>query len=663
MKQTLSIKLFSLLSIFLLMGGISLVFFNFYSSSKANIETLLKSNVQTNIFNLKHYLDSNLLENNINEIKAHLDTRAAINDVVDNIEIKDEHAGIIYSTKSDFKLSTAKKCIPIFEISNTNIFYNDCYSTKVKLYRGLKPYYYRVNVYLSRPYIDSLLHNQTIELIIEYFISLFLLLILAWTLVSKTIKTPLERLRQFAYYENEPPNEFFIQELESIRYSLKMTFKRLQKEQKELYKLSTRDELSGLYNKRSLIEKIEWLISEKKKKGETFAIILLDLDNFKTVNDSLGHNIGDKVLKEISQLLVSSVEKKDLVSRIGGDEFVIVLPEIDMDTRIIKVLDKIKTNIFAPNILESVKYRLTASMGVAIFPKDGKDVNILMRHADIAMYKSKELGKNDYHFYTENFNEDLQNKITMQNLLINALENDYFKLYYQAKVDIKTQKVSSCEALIRLIHPQKGLIPPNDFISIAEENNFIIELGYWVIKESVRQLKAWENTPLKNMKISINLSAKQFNDKKLVEKLQEYTKNIDRKKLDIELTESVFAENFDTQYTLINQIKSLGFSLSLDDFGTGYSSLSYLKNIPFDIIKIDKTFIDDLDTRNGQEFVSMIIHIAKMLKLHVVAEGVETEKQREYLDSIGCKFYQGYLFSRPLAAKQYELLLSDENSL
>jgi EAL domain-containing protein (putative c-di-GMP-specific phosphodiesterase class I) len=273
------------------------------------------------------------------------------------------------------------------------------------------------------------------------------------------------------------------------------------------------------------------------------------------------------------------------------------------------------------------------------------------------MYRSKALGKNNFHFFTKNLDKVIQEKVAMQKIMLDALENHYFKLYYQPKVDIKTGKITSCEALIRLIDPVHGLIPPDKFINLAEENNFIIQLGEWIIQESARQILAWKGTPLEGIKVSINVSAKQFNDKKFVEKLSIYTRDIDKNSLDIELTESVFVNDFDEKFNDITQIKNLGFTLSLDDFGTGYSSLSYLKNIPFDTIKIDKTFIDDLEHAQDKNFVVMIINIAKTLNLEIVAEGVETQEQLEILKEMDCDIYQGYLCSKPLPSEEFEQLV------
>jgi len=660
--KSISIKLYAITIVGLIAIALSIVFYSFHATSKANVEELLKINIQTSVLNLKHYLDKNL-KHNINEIKSHLDTVNSINALIANIRVDDNKNKMIYHSSRKATLLKPSNCVKIFKLQEVNVLQTECYSVRTKIYDELTPHYFTTYVFISQKYLDSLLHNQTKKLFIEYLITLLILLFLTWIIFSKTIKKPLEKLRQFAYYENRPADKFFIKEIESIRYSLEMTFKRLHQEQRELYNLSTRDQLSGLYNKRTLIEKTDWLSVEKHRRGEKFAVVFIDIDNFKTLNDSMGHNLGDKVLHEVAQILVTTVGKNDIVARIGGDEFVIVLPTVTYDIDIINTLEKIKTKIQNPSILSSIKYSITASMGVALFPKDGKNSNELLKNADIAMYKSKELGKNNYHFFTESLNQEIQHKVNVQNMLTEALEHNFFELHYQPKLTIVTNKVSACEALIRLRHPKHGLIAPNKFITIAEENGFIIKLGYWIIEQSVKQIKAWRHTAYENIRISINLSVKQFEDPYLIKELDRLTKDIDRSLLDIELTESVFVNTNQNHYRIIHDIKSLGFTLSLDDFGTGYSSLSYLKNISFDTIKIDKAFIDDLNSDNGKAFVTMIVQIAKTLHLEVVAEGVETHEQEEFLRLVECQSYQGYYCSKPLCIQEFNKLLHSRNYL
>ena len=657
---SISIKFFTLVSVIFLLFGIVLTFLNFYRHSKTNISELVTTNIQSEALNIKHFLDTNIKPGNIHQITAQLDNITASNNAIKDIHIFNEKNKLLYASDREAKTHTDTVCPSITTINADTILTTKCYTFSIKLYKGLEPYYYVTNVFIDEEYLNNLLAKQTIQLIISFLLLTSIFFFSFWTVLNKIIIHPLESLRQFAYYSNKTPNRFFINELESIRYSLSITFARLKKEQEELYKLSTKDQLSGLYNRMSLIEKIEWLISNNDRKHQQFAVIFMDLDNFKTINDSSGHNFGDLVLQNVSQTLLSLVRENDIVSRIGGDEFVLVLPDLPDETRVVEVLERIKAKLSIPITLENYQYTLTASMGVAIYPRDGNDVHNLLKHADIAMYKSKDLGKNNYSFFTEELNNIIQEKVKMQNLMIEALQKDYFSLFYQPKTDIKTGEIISCEALIRLIHPIDGLIPPDSFIPLAEENNFILPLGTWVIQEGVRQIKAWENTEFSHMKISINVSAKQFKDPGLLDILEDAVKEIDSSLLDIELTESVFVDDFQETYTVVQKIKELGISLSLDDFGTGYSSLSYLKRIPFDTIKIDKSFIDDLTIDDEKTFVNMIVDVAKTLHFQIVAEGVETQEQLAYLQKINCDLYQGYLCSKPLPVHQFEELIKSQ---
>jgi diguanylate cyclase (GGDEF)-like protein len=658
MIKTLSIKSFIIIAIFAIIVGGMITFTNFYNSTRSNISELLKNSIQNNTLDIKYFLDKNLHSNNIDNLSAYLDSIAFTNRMIKDIHVVDNNSKIIYSSDRDYKKKHTS-CMPISEINEVDIFQTQCYAIHIKMYHELTPYYFTSNIYINNKYLNTILYKNVIDVFTHFIILITLLLIVLWLIFKQTVINPLEKLHTFADHTQEPPNQFFIEEIESIRNSLAITFKKLQKEQDQLYKLSTKDQLSGLYNRMSLTKKIEWLIKTKSRKKEKFAVIFLDLDNFKTINDTKGHEFGDKVLQKISEILLKSVRGNDIVARLGGDEFVVVLSEhMENELSIIEVLSRIKKHLSEHITIDTNdKEIITASMGVSIYPRDGEDVNTLLKNADLAMYKSKEIGKNDYNFFTTSLDEIIHEKVEIQNLMVKALENNYFQLYYQPKVDITQNKITASEALIRLIDPEKGLIPPDKFISIAEQNNFIIEIGEWVIKESVKQIQLWQNTKYKDIKISINVSAKQFQDKNFIKKLDQYTQNIPKNLLDIELTESVFVNNFDEQHRAIEEIKALGFSISLDDFGTGYSSLSYLKSIPFDTIKIDKSFIDDIEKETDEKFVSMIINIAQTLHLEVVAEGVETEQQLDILKTMQCTIYQGYLCSKPLPTKEFENLI------
>jgi len=644
----------------LISGGY--IFYKFYADSKNVTASLLEENIQVNLLNLKYFLDKNLKENNIDQLVAYLDNRVHSNSIIDDIHILDNNKKLLYATdRDDFAFHKGIKCLPISKIIDSNIFQQECYSFSVKLFDNLTPYYYRSNVYLNRAYLDSLLKDKIIKYLTLFIVDFFILMVILWVTINKLIVNPLEQLRQFAYYSTKVPKQFLIQELESIRYSLDLTFKRLKEEQKELFNLSTKDPLSGLYNRLSLVEKINWLISKNKRSQSQFALLFLDLDNFKNINDSRGHEFGDKVLQHVAQVLIASVRDNDIVSRLGGDEFVIVLPDIKDNDAILEVIYRIQDALNTPVVFDNYKYHITCSIGVTIYPKDGTNVTELLKNSDIAMYKSKDLGKNNFHFFTESLNDEIQEKINIQRLMSSALEEGNFKLFYQPKVDIASNKIVGCEGLIRLIDPVQGLIPPDKFIYIAEENNFIIPLGEWIIQEGAKQLKAWEDTELKDIKLSINVSGVQFKDNNLFTTLQNAIAPIDESKLEIELTESVLMTDFDEKLEMIDRFKSLGLRLSLDDFGTGYSSLSYLKKIPFDTLKIDKSFIDDLQNLKEQSFVNMIVTIADELNLEVVAEGVENKEQLAYLKHMKCEQYQGYLCSKPLPVKEFEKLFLEHS--
>ncbi|ADN08982.1 putative bifunctional diguanylate cyclase/phosphodiesterase [Sulfurimonas autotrophica] len=656
--NSISIKSFIISTMFVAFLLEAYIFYNFFENSKASISKLLQTSIQTDILNLKHYMEKNLKLKDINEIASHIDNIIIINPTIKDIHILNNNKNLIYHPKLRYNGHThqAQKCLPISAITAANIFKQQCYSFSIKTFHKLRTKYYYANVYIDETYINGLITKQIEKTLITFLITALIFSIFLWILFRAYIIIPLEKLHQYAYYSENPPRNFFIKEIESIRFSLSMTFKRLKQEQEELYNLSTKDPLSGLYNRLSLVEKLNWLISKGKRDKNEFAMIFLDLDNFKNINDSKGHEFGDKILKYISDILLNATRNNDIVSRLGGDEFVVVLPDYKDENKIVEIAQRLKEKLSTPFKIDNEDYQITASMGIAIYPKDGDNVQTLLKNADIAMYKSKELGKNNFQFFTDAINKAVQEKISMQRIIKDALSQNHFKLFYQPKVDIKTNKIVGCEALIRLIDPIEGLIPPYQFISIAEENLSIIPLGEWIIQEAASQIKKWEHTPLRNIKVSINLSGVQFKDPYLLQKLQTYTQEIDRSKFDIELTESVLIDNFNKRLDIIKGIKELGISLSLDDFGTGYSSLSYLKDIPFDTLKIDKSFIDNLYTKDDLTFVNMIIGIAEDLALNVVAEGVETEEQLKLLKEINCELYQGYLCSKPVVPKEFEEL-------
>ncbi|MFT7860178.1 MAG: EAL domain-containing protein [Sulfurimonas sp.] len=656
--KTLSIKLFFSVIILAAIIYQLVAFYAYYDRSKAGIATLLKENIQTNMINLKHILEKNMKIENVNTVVANIDNYVASSEIIHDLHIVNSHKKLLYSyDRKNYDYPKDVDCVHISKTMDSDIFSGSCYYFTITLYDQLKPHYYHSYVYTDKEYRESLVEKQVKKYTLLFTLFTIIFLTLLWFGLKKFIISPLKELKHYAYYSEYPPSNFLIQEIESIRYSLAMTFRRMKQEQDKLYNLSTKDPLSGLYNRLSLIEKINWLISQSKRTKQGFTLIFLDLDDFKNINDTYGHEFGDKVLKEISGVISSSLRENDIVSRFGGDEFVIILPNITEVSDIVKVLTKLQKQLFLPIRYEDFTYNTTSSMGITIYPKDGNDSNSLLKNADIAMYKAKDLGKNNFSFFTSDLNEELKEKLHIKSMIESALKDDNFELYYQPQVDISSGKITGCEALIRLIDPIEGIIPPNKFIPIAEQNNMIVPLGQWILKEAAAQLKTWEGTPLEELKLSINISALELNNIDFIENVKNNISDLNRSKLCLELTESVLINNFEENLIKIKALKELGLTLALDDFGTGYSSLSYLKNIPFDFLKIDKSFIDDiLEDPKDELFIHIIIDIAQTMDLTVIAEGVELQGQLTMLEQLGCNIYQGYFCSKPLPYKAFEKL-------
>jgi diguanylate cyclase (GGDEF)-like protein len=659
----MSIKKFFLLLITLVVLALIFLFYDFYLREKEITNRLIKTNLQSEVLNLNAFLRKNFAPDAVGSIASQLDSHTISDKIIAYIKIVDDKNKTLYTSPqyNQKRQHDKQRCLPITDIMQSKLSQVACYDFYIKHHQNLQQHLYHVIVGIDREYIRQLQTKEAIYMLRITLAFTVLFFVLVYFLAEKYLIVPLEALRNYAYYSEFAPKEFFIKEFESIRYSLEMTFKRLKTEQKNLYTLSTQDPLTGLYNRNDLKSQVKRILASAKRGNKQFAIIFLDLDNFKNINDSIGHHFGDVILKKVADVLRLAIRENDIPARIGGDEFLVVLPEIDTEAHVVDVLQRIKKHLSAPIHINNERYKVTVSMGVALFPKDGTDFNTLLKHADIAMYKAKELGKNNYQFFTDTLNEMVQKKIQMHSLLSEALEQGYFQLFYQPKVDIGTQKIVACEALLRLVHPQEGIIAPDRFIPLAEESGMIVSIGEWIVQEACQQINRWQQTPLAGIKLSINVSGVQLAEKDFLQMLQHHTHCIHDAQLDIELTESVFIGDFDTKIQLLHQIKALGVTLSLDDFGTGYSSLSYLRTIPFDTLKIDKSFIDSM--QENKAFINMIIGIAKDLQLEVVAEGVENEEQLAYLKEMQCEQYQGYLCSKPLPAIAFEKLFGQCNSI
>lgn len=415
------------------------------------------------------------------------------------------------------------------------------------------------------------------------------------------------------------------------------------------------DALTDLPNRNLFGDRLNQALAHAIRHGEGLAVLFLDLDHFKIINDTLGHSVGDWLLKEVSERLRRSVREVDTVARLGGDEFILLLPGVKNSEDAARIAEKILEVIDEPLPYNENELYITTSIGISLCPSDGMDSETLVRSADNAMYRAKELGRNNYQLSSTALNERAQERLSIERDLRRAVERQEFELYYQPQFSLETGHVTGVEALLRWHHPERGLVRPMDFIPLAEETRLIIPIGEWVLRTACKQIKAWHQEGFTNLSVSLNLSARQFQYQNLVELVDEVLKENDLNpaSLILEITESVAMQNMDLTLAVLHTLKIRGVRIALDDFGVGYSSLSYLKHFPIDIIKIDPSFVRDVGIGLQEEaLVRAVIHIGRSLKRNVIAEGVETEVQRAFLKHEGCEEMQGYLMSPPVPAAE-----------
>ncbi|MDP1934815.1 MAG: EAL domain-containing protein [Nitrosomonas sp.] len=423
--------------------------------------------------------------------------------------------------------------------------------------------------------------------------------------------------------------------------------------------LAQHDSLTNLPNRALLNDRITQAIELAKRRGTYLALLFLDLDNFKHINDSLGHSTGDKLLQSIAQDLSTCVRSSDTVSRLGGDEFVILLTQDKHAQDAALTADKILTVLAKPHtIAEHVLY-ITTSIGISVYPADGQDPETLIKNADIAMYHAKERGRNNYQFFKNDMNLRAFERLAIETHLRYALTRQEFVLYYQPKVNLNSGKITGAEALLRWQHPEWGLVLPDRFVQIAEDCGLIVPIGRWVLREACAQAKRWEAAGLKLGSIAVNISALEFRFKDFVAGVQLILNEtgFDPCHLQLEITESVLMRDVESSNLILQQLKNMGIQLAVDDFGTGYSSLSYLHQFSIDILKIDQSFVRDISCDNGI-IASAVIAMGASLKQLVIAEGVEKQDQLAFLKTQHCEEGQGYFFSRPIIAEQFAQLLA-----
>jgi diguanylate cyclase (GGDEF)-like protein len=429
--------------------------------------------------------------------------------------------------------------------------------------------------------------------------------------------------------------------------------------------LAYHDGLTALPN-RSLFNKLlSQAISQARRYHRQLAVAFIDLDRFKQINDTLGHEAGDELLKEVANRLKACVRHSDTVARLGGDEFVVLLTELSDEQYAATVAQKIITSVAKPFMLLSQEFRVTASIGISTYPKDGPDEQTLTKNADIAMYQAKEDGKNNFQFYSERLNANSLERLTLESSLRHALERNEFQLYYQAKRDIATGQITGMEALLRWQHPDLGIVAPMQFIPVAEETGLIVPIGRWVLQTACLQNVTWQKQGLPRLKIAVNLTARQFSDEHLLRDIAAILKStgMEASLLELEIHESLLIQDIEKTLRILTDLKTMGIKIAIDDFGTGYSSLATLQRFPLDTIKIDRSYIRDIATRSeDSNLTEAIIAMGKSLSLTVVAQGVETKEQADFLRQHACDEFQGFYFNKPMSADQFTELLQVQDT-
>ena len=423
-----------------------------------------------------------------------------------------------------------------------------------------------------------------------------------------------------------------------------------------LRRLAFYDQLTGLPNRALFNDRLELAIAQAQRSNRYVAVMFVDVDRFKLINDSLGHSAGDSLLRELADRIKSSLRRSDTLARLGGDEFIVLLPSLSDSTDAATVAQKILRAVSIPFNVGHQEWYATVSIGISLCPDDGIDAETLIKNADIAMYRAKDRGRDGYEMYTPELHERALRRVTLENELRLAMSRGEFVLHYQPLVDFGTGAITGAEALIRWRHPSRGLLLPAEFIPVAEETGLIVPIGQWAIRTACQAAKDWQYTTGKKLRMSVNLAARQFQHVDLIDQIRDilYETGLEASLLDIEITESSAMVQTDQTTSILEQLKALGVSVSIDDFGTGHSSLGTLKRFPIDTLKIDRTFVQDITTdRRDSALVQAIVALGEALAVKVVAEGVETEAQCQLLRTHGCDGFQGFVFSKAIPSDEF----------
>jgi diguanylate cyclase len=435
---------------------------------------------------------------------------------------------------------------------------------------------------------------------------------------------------------------------------------KLERANAELQHQATHDTLTGLPNRLLFLDRLEREIAHGERDGRTFAVLVVDLDRFKVINDTLGHGVGDQLLMEIARRLSGAIRVVDTVARIGGDEFLLLIASIHQASDVSIIAAKIASELDRPVMIEGTEVHTSASIGISVFPADGSDSDTLVAHADEAMYFAKQRGRNGFQFFNPGMSVFSRERMDMESDLRRALSLKQFEVHYQPKIDVLSGRMNSVEALLRWHHPTRGLVGPLEFIPLAEESGLMFSIGEWVLREACRQARQWQTDGLPFLRIAVNISPIHFRQPKFLEIVRAalLDHELEPRYLEIELTESTVMDHAESSIQILEELSRMGVVVSIDDFGTGYSSMSYLRRFPIDKLKIDRSFINDLTTHeDAASIVEAIISLAHSLNLKVVAEGVETAEQLQQLRELGCDQFQGFYRSAAVVPKEIENLV------
>jgi diguanylate cyclase (GGDEF)-like protein len=524
--------------------------------------------------------------------------------------------------------------------------------------------------------------NLAVSVAAVMFIAILVTTILLFLILRALVINPINKLGKAAQAigAGQFPQGLDIcrtDEIGSLANAFKDMSEKLQHSNTQIRHLAYHDSLTGLPNRRMFLDYVERALSHARRYNKTFALLFLDLDNFKQVNDTVGHDAGDQLLREVAERLTTCIRAEDYVARgetdldntvarLGGDEFIILLPNISQSYQAAKVAERIVHALVKPIIIRQKEFYISTSIGITAYPEDGTDVDGLVKNADIAMYRAKQQGKNNYQHYTESMHQHMVDRLNLERALRKAVERKEFELHYQPQIDVRTGKVLGVEALLRWRRPDTELLVPHAFIGLAEQTGLIEPIGEWVLKEACQQARIWQDLGLNSIQVAVNIALCQFRKGKLENLIERILAETDlaAHRLTVELTETSIIDVQASALETLMALKDQGVHISLDKFGSGYSSLGALRSFPIDTVKIDRRFIQGIDqSEDDAAIVMAIIAMSCNLNLRVIAEGVETENQLTCLRNNGCTVVQGYLISKPLTADEMTAFMLKSNNL